>query len=179
MDEIIERIKKENDVFSKAKLIRHLLREKEIRVVDLAGKLGMTPAYICHLNRLNTLPEAVIDGYYSKLINISTLFLLSRIKDKQKLIAIYEKVLTYNPTLKEIEDLIHEEIYQISNRGDFIKKEDREKMIDRLKKKVKNAEIKISQTRTRGRIIFEIKGNLEETSKTIKKIIGAMTKESD
>ena len=79
MDETIEKIKKETDVFSKAKLIRYLIREKNVKVIDLAKKLSLTPSYICHLNRLNSLSEIIVDGYYSHLISTSHLFLLSRI----------------------------------------------------------------------------------------------------
>ncbi|MGB9883094.1 MAG: hypothetical protein ACPLRN_01075 [Microgenomates group bacterium] len=175
MEQILEKIKKEKDVFVKAKLIRYLIREKQLRVKDLSEKLGMTSSYICHLNRLNYLPEVIVDGYYSNLINISTLFTLSRLKDETKLIKIYEKVLAENLTLKQLDELIRDELYGIKDKGEFIKKEEKEKWKEQFKKKYsEEVDIKIYQTRTRGKILIEIKGNLEKTSKFLKRIVSGL-----
>jgi len=171
MEEIIEKIKKENDIFSKAKLINHLLKNNNIKVIDLAKKLSVTPAYLCHINRLNTLPEIVVDGYYSNLVNISQLFLISRIRETDKLINIYEKVLADNLTIRQTEDLIREVIYQIKDKGSYIKTKDKNEIIIKLKSKFPEMEIKIRQTRTRGSLFFEIKGSLEKSSKIIKELV--------
>lgn len=179
MEQILEKIKKEKDVFIKARLIKYLLVEKQLKVKDLAEKIGMTSSYICHLNRLNHLPEAVVDGYYSNLINISTLFTLSRIKDQDKLINIYEKVLANNLTLQQLDELIREELYQIKDKGEFLKKEEKENLVNKFKNKYNEAQIKIIQTRTKGKILIEIKGNLEKTSKYLRKIINELLKVKD
>jgi len=170
MDELIERIKNEKDIFSKAKLIKHLLKEKSIKVVDLAGKLWMTSSYLCHLNRLNNLPEIVIDGYYSGLVNISHLFLISRVKEEKKLIQIYEKILSDNLTVKQTEDLIREIVYEIKNKGNYIKKKEKEDLIYRIKNRFPDANINITQTRTKSKVMIEIKGNLEKTSKMLREL---------
>lgn len=179
MDEAIEKIKNEKDVFSKAKLIRYLLREKNYRVIDLAKTLSITPAYICHLNRLNTLPVIIIDGYYSKLISISILFVISRIKDEKKLIEIYEKILGENLTVSQTEDLIREELYQIKNKGNYLKATEKVAMLNKINKKFPNLKTKISQTRTKTKILLEIPGNLLESSKTTKEIVSALTTGED
>ncbi|KKQ24176.1 MAG: ParB-like protein partition protein [Candidatus Roizmanbacteria bacterium GW2011_GWC2_37_13] len=170
MDETIEKIKNETDVFAKAKLIRYLLREKNFKVIDLAKKLDLTSSYICHLNRLNSLSEIIVDGYYSKLVNISHLFLLSRIKDKKKLIEIYEKVLTDNLTIRQTEELIREVLYEIKTKGSYLKVKDKRELIENFEKKYPDLEVNISQTRMRAKIIFEIKGNLEKTTKFVKEL---------
>lgn len=174
MDEAIGRIKNESDVFSKAKLIRHLLKEKNVKVADLAGKLSMTSSYLCHINRLNKLPDIVIDGYYSHLINISHLFLISRVNDEKKLIEIYEKVLSDNLTVKQTEDLIREVVYEVKNKGNYIKPKDKSELIKKIKDKIPDSGVLITQTRTRGKIFFEIKGSLEKSSKLIKEIVNKL-----
>jgi len=99
VNSIIEQIKKEEDIFTKAKLIKFLRKKKDIPLKDIARKLQLTSSYVCHILRLNNLPEIIVDGYYSKQITISHLFILSRVKDKNKLISIYEKVLTDSLTV--------------------------------------------------------------------------------
>ncbi len=179
MDETVEKIKKETDVFSKAKLIRYLLRDKNYRVIDLAKALSITPAYLCHLNRLNKLPDIVVDGYYSKLVNISTLFIISRVKDQKKLIGIYEKILADSLTIKQTEDLIREELYQVKDKGSYIRRKDKDEMVDRIEKKFLGVEAKISQTRTRTKVILEIKGNLEKSSSIANQVVSELTKAED
>lgn len=174
MDETIERIKKETDIFSKAKLIKYLLREKNIKLLDLAKKLHITPSYLCHLNRLNRLPEIIVDGYYSKLIKLSHLFVISRVKEEDKLIKIYEQVLSNNLTIKQTEDLIREIVYEIKDKGNFINKDEKEKLLTQVKEKYNGVIFQITQSRTRAKVLIEIKGSLEETSKKIKKIISGL-----
>lgn len=170
MEEIVEKIKKETDIFKKAKLIRYLLKEKKLKVYQLAEKLSITPAYLCHLNRLNNLPEIVIDGYYSKLITISHLFLISRVKDEIKVINIYEKVLADNLTIRQTEELIREIVYEIKDKGNYLKTKEKQEIINQIKNKYQKIEVKISQTRTKGSLFLEIKGDLETTSKVLKKL---------
>jgi len=171
MDETIEKIKKETDVFSKAKLIRYLLREKNYKVIDLAKKLSLTSSYICHLNRLNHISEMIVDGYYSKLINISQLFLLSRIKDLKKMFTVYEKVLSDDLTIRQTEELIREIIYEVKTKGSFLKPQNKAELIEAVEKKYPDLKVNISQTRTKARINLEIKGSLEKTTKLTKDII--------
>lgn len=174
MNDIVENIKKETDVFSKAKLIKHLLEKENYRVVDLAKKLSITPSYLCHLNRLNRLPDIIIDGYYSKLIKLSHLFIISRVKDENKLIQIYEKVLSENLTIKQTEDQIREIIYEVSNKGDFISKKTKDDLINKVQKKYPDANFQMSQTRTKSKILIEIKGSLDKTSRAAKQIINGL-----
>ncbi|GAB4219291.1 MAG: hypothetical protein Fur009_4730 [Candidatus Microgenomates bacterium] len=179
MDELIEKYKKETDIFNKARIIKYLIKDKGLKVKDISEKIEVSSSYICHLERILKLPEVVIDGYYSKLITISHLFLLSRIDDENKLINIYEKILVNNLTLAQIEDLIREELYQIKNKGDFLTKDEKENLRKKFKDNIKNATLGIVQTRTRGKILIEIKDNLEKTSKLIKKLISAMIEVKD
>ncbi len=170
MEDLLEKIKKETDILSKAKMINHLLKKEDIKVYQLAKKLEMTPSYLCHLKRLTNLPELVIDGYYSGVIKISHLFLLSRIKSQEKIIKIYEKILASNLTLLETEDLIREELYHIKHQGDFLNQEEKEKIIKKIKEKSPNIEVKIRQTKTKTKVILEIKENLKNASKILKEI---------
>ncbi len=175
MEDTIEKIKKEADVFSKAKLIRYLLVEKDFRVKDLAQKLLITSSYLCHLNRLNNLPDIIVDGYYSKLVDISHLFLISRVKDEKKLLEIYEKVLSDNLTIKETEELIRAVVYQVNVKGSFILAEDKARLSGEIERKFPGVKASINQTRIKTKIELEIKGDLEESSKTAKEVLKKLT----
>jgi len=173
---IIGQISQETDVFNKARLIKYLIKEHQLRVIDLEKKLNLKSSYICHLLRLNDLPPLVIDGYYSGLISLSHLFVLSRLKDEQKLINLYEKVLSDNLTVAQTEEALREVLYQIKTKGEYLKKEEIEKLTNKLKKIFPNLKIKLTQTRIKGKLIFEIKDNLEGSSKAISWLIDKLTK---
>ncbi|OQY67328.1 hypothetical protein B6D29_01910 [Microgenomates bacterium UTCPR1] len=177
MDDEIEKIKLADDIFLKAKLVAEILKNREIRVSDLAGKIGYTSSYICHLKRLNRLPESIIDGYYSKQIDKSHLFLLSRIDDQAKALVVYERVLTDNLTLREAEDLVREVLYQFRDRGDFVASETKNNIIERLKKRFPKIEVKIRQTRNLAKIVLQLNGNLETTSKLIRSFAELLKKD--
>lgn len=179
MEETIEKIKNETDVFSKAKLIRYLLIERGMKVIELAKKLSLTSPYICHLNRLNEIPEAIVDGYYSKLVDISHLFLLSRIKDKKKMIEVYEKVLADDLTIRQTEELISEIVHQVKDKGSYLGLEEKNTLKEKLIKKYPDMKPSINQTRVKGKIEIEIRGNLEETSKKIKEIFNELSSVKD
>jgi ParB family chromosome partitioning protein len=171
----MDEIKKEKDVFKKSKLILQLLKEKNLKIVDLAKQLGYQSSYLCHLKRLQRIPEMIIDGYYSKMIFSSHLFVLSRIKDRKKMIELYEKILTDSLTVNQTEALVRESLYQIKSKGKYLTDEQKQPLVEKIKNKYPEIDIKIIQTRIKGRVVFEVKGNLEETSKTIKKLLNFLS----
>ena len=91
--------------------------------------------------------------------------------DKQKMVDIYEKILTQNLSVKDTEDAIREYLYEIKNRGHYIKEKERQFLMGEIAKKNPDVNAALVQTRTRSRLALEIKGNLEKTSKSIKELV--------
>ena len=170
MTQEIDKIKKESDIFFKAKLIASFLKEKNFRIIDLAKELQLTSSYICHLLRLNKLPEIIVDSYYSKSINISHLFILSRINNQEKMLDAFEEILKQSLTVIATEELVREYLYGIKTKGSHLRQKTKEEMIKKFSEKYPDAKIKITQTRVMGKIIIEIKGDLTKTSKAISEI---------
>lgn len=172
---LINQIKSENDIFQKYRLIDYLIREKNLRVIDLAHKIGYKSSYICHLLRLKKIPDVVIDGYYSKSISSSHIYVLSRLNDSKQMIDLYEKILGENYTVKQTENAVRELLYQVKSIGKYINKENIEKLTQKIKEEYPELNIKIIQTRIKGKVILEIKGDLEKSSKILKKILEKLT----
>jgi hypothetical protein len=167
---IIEQAKLEKDVLSKARLLQYLRREKNIPLVQLAKILSLNPSYICHLLRLLRLPELVIDGYYSKLVSLSHLMTVSRLKNKEDMVVVYETILANNLTVAQTDNLVREKIFRIKTAGDRIDKEIKKKIEEGFKKIDNNLQTKIGQTRIQARVELKIKGNMTKTSEVLKKI---------
>ena len=171
IEEIILQINSSDDFIHKAKLILHLRREKGLMVKEIAEKLAFKSAYICHILRLNKLPENIIDGYYSKTILISHLFILSRLKNFETIVQAYEEVLKNNLTAGQTEELVRELVYGVKNKGNYINKEKINKLTVEIVGDKKNVSIKVGQSRIKSKITIEIKGNLSQTSLTLNKIL--------
>jgi len=170
LEEIFKKTKAENDPILKAKYIKHLVREKSLKIKNIANNLKTSSSYICHLNRLNNLPEIVIDGYYSKLITLTHLLILSRIKDQKKIIDLYEKILSQNLTVLDLENELRQILYSVKHQGEAISNEEKNKVINKIKKIIPEAKIKILQTKTKLKLEMVIFDNLKKTSLTLKKI---------
>lgn len=168
---ILKQIKEDRDIFQKSRLLEYLIREKNLRVIDLANKIGYKSSYICHLLRLKKIPEVVVDGYYSKSISSSHIFILSRLNEKKQMIDLYEKILGDNLTVKQTESAVRNYLYQVKSIGKYINKETQEKLTRKIKEKYPELDIEIIQTRIRGKVIFEVKGDLEKSSKMIRGIL--------
>ncbi len=168
---IVEQVKLERDVFNKAKLLRYLNKVKDLSIVKLSRIFSIKPAYICNLLRLLKLPEIVIDGYYSKIVSLSHLMTISRLRSKEEIISAYEDILTKNLTVEKANELVREKLFQIKTGGERIDKDTKRKIEEKYKKIDKNIQIKIVQTRVQARIILIIKGNMAKTTEVLKKIV--------
>src|SRR3972149_9229386 len=160
---LLKQIKEDKDIFQKSRLLEYIIKEKNLRIIDLANKIGCKSSYICHLLRLKKIPDVVIDGYYSKSISSSHIHILSRLNDKKQMINLYEKILGENYTVKQTESAVRDYLYQVKSIGKYINKENAEKLTQKIKEKFPELNIQIIQTRIRGRIVFEVKGDLEKS----------------
>lgn len=162
----IEQIKSETDYFGKAKLVNFLIHQKHIKVKDLAAALGLKPSYLCHIMRLNKLSEIIMDGYYSKLITMSHLFVLSLLKSQEDIMNIYEIVLREGLTVLHTEELVREKLHGITPGGEYIDK----LKIQNAKLKLKEdygAETKVVQTRIKTKLLIEWNGSREARKKGV------------
>lgn len=177
IDSVFTQINDSQDYFQKAKLILFLKRDKGVRVNEISKKIRLKPSYISHILRLNHLPELVKDGYYSKFISISHLFIVSRLKTDKQMIEVYEKILSENLSTQQTESMVREILYQLKDRGEYLSHEERSEFSKNYNG-TDAIRTQIIQSRLRGKLIIEIKGNLEKTSEELRKIMDLLRKRS-
>ena len=156
--EYIEQIKKETDYFGKTKLINFLIHQKNIKVKDLAAALGLKPSYLCHIMRLNKLSEIVMDGYYSKLIYMSHLFVISLLQTQTDIMDVYEVVLRDSFTVLQTEELVRGKLHGVTSEGEYVQEDRIQKAELRIEELFK-AKTKVTQTRTKTKLLIEWKGS--------------------
>ncbi len=169
---MLSRIKSETDIFSQAKLIAFLHREKQLPIKEIAAGLNYTSAYVCHLIRLNRVPEMVRDGYYSKIMKKSHLLILSRLKTGAQMIALYEKIVSQNFTVTQTEMAVREQLYGLKTVGSYLPREVIEQMRQQIRRVDPRLDLSIKQSRIHSKLTVEIKGTLESTTPLLKRLIG-------
>jgi len=166
----IQNIQSQTDIFKKAKEIQDLLSLKNLTSRQLAGFMSVDPSYISSLLRLLTLPEIVVDGYYSKSVTATHLIILSRIKDQQLLVSLYEIILTNSLTTAQTERLISEKLQSVDTTGTRVN--------DQVKQKIKaffmqidpTIDVFVTQTRRKASVIITSKGGYTKSSHILSKI---------
>lgn len=172
---IIAELKAEKDIFKKAKLLHIFHTEKQIPIKDLARYLRLSSSYICHIMRLNRLPEMVIDGYYAKLVSLTHLFILSRVKNREQVMEIYEKLLTHNHTVQKLEETVREYLHNVKSEGSVLSSDKKQEYKDIIHKKIQNSEVSIVQTRIKSAVKITVKGSLMHTTAEIEKVLRKIT----
>lgn len=155
---VIEQIKQEDDPFKKGHLIESL-RKGGTRTKEIAAALGMQSSNVCHLLRILRLPGLIVDGYYSHLLSLSHLFIISRLKSQEQMILAYESILSKSLTAFQTEQLVREELFHVTTSGTRISSEELYTFAFQFHEAVPEATVSVIQTRVRGKITIEIKGN--------------------
>lgn len=170
LQEKINEIKSEKNPLRQARLISDLRELNLISNVKLAELLGVKPSHLSHLIRILRLPEIVLDGYASRLLSLTHLIIMSRVSDNDKLVALYEEVLSKSLTIVQTEHRVREILYQVDSHGEYLSTDTLRIYEERLTSALGAGNVKIIQTRIQCRIIIEMPGNLEITTKYLEDI---------
>ncbi len=172
LEETIAYVRRQEDPFQKARSIESLVRAKRISVKELGLAIGMKPSYLCHIMRLTKLPPMVVDGFFSSTVSLSHLFVISRLKTRSDMAEVYERVLTEGLTVALTDEAVREKLYKIKNDGEYLSRPER----DRLERVFdgKNIRVKVMQSKIKGKVVFEVRGNLKTTSSTLRRLMNLL-----
>ena len=172
---LYEDFNSESDHFKKSNILHKLSKELNVKFEEIGKNVNLSPSYISHIMRLKKLPDLIIDGYYSNLISITHLYIISRLLNPKEMIEVYEVVLTKNLTTIDTEYIVRQKLYGIKAEGTFMLDEEKKQISDKLKNLL-GSEVKIIQSRIKSKLIVEIKGSLKETTEKLKKFIELLNK---
>ena len=175
VSELLQQLQKETDSFKRAKIIQFLYREKMISLKEIAISLKKHPSYISHCLQLLHLPDIVLDGYYSKDISVAHLFILSRLKKEQEIIKAYEIILAQALTTAQTEELIRELKFDVATSPTQLSKKECTDLQKEIAKIFSGIQVKIIQSRIKGKIILELKGDTKKTTLFIRSVVEKLT----
>jgi ParB family chromosome partitioning protein len=178
----------------RAKGFERLMNEFGLTTSEIAVRIGKSVAYVSNSLRLLSLPDALKDGLLSGLISEGHARALAAIDDSNLMIEAYKIVLKESGSVRRAEELArrmkvasHQEVKKADEHVRIVSEEidkmqeDMEKALvaktsDGVESTRKNS-VKLIRSRRETRIVFILKGGLDETEGTLQKIYKSVLSE--
>lgn len=176
----------------RAKGFERLMNEFGLTTSEIAVRIGKSVAYVSNSLRLLSLPDALKDGLLSGLITEGHARALAAIDDSNLMIEAYKIVLKESGSVRRAEELArrmkvksNQEVKK-SDEHVRIVSEEIDKMQSDMEKALtirnedglensRNNSVKLIRSRRETRIVFVLKGGLDETEGTLQRIYKAVT----
>ncbi len=174
----------------RAKGFERLMNEFGLTTSEIAVRIGKSVAYVSNSLRLLSLPDALKDGLLSGLISEGHARALAAIDDSSLMIEAYKIILRESGSVRRAEELARrmkvksqQEVERPSGHVRIISEEIDKMQADMETALKNNADgdalrsnsVKLIRSRRETRVIFVLKGGLEETENTLQKIYKGVT----
>jgi len=176
----------------RAKGFERLMNEFGLTTSEIAVRIGKSVAYVSNSLRLLSLPDALKDGLLSGLISEGHARALAAIDDSNLMIEAYKIVLRESGSVRRAEELARrmkvksqQEPERPNSHIRIVSEE-----IDRMQEKMEYAltnhdddestnarknSVKLIRSRRETRVVFVLKGGVDETEGTLQRIYSAIT----
>lgn len=147
------------------------LRRQGVANTEIARRMEKTPSQVSHIARINKLPEMVLDAYYSRMLSVTHLYILSRLHFESHMKSIFEQVMAKDLSTQETDRLVREKMHDVTDAGEYLDPDMIRAHIAMMQ--VRGLQVKVIQTRTRVKYVVEAKGNVAHTSTLLEEIMHA------
>jgi ParB family chromosome partitioning protein len=171
----------------RAKGFERLMNEFGLTTSEIAVRIGKSVAYVSNSLRLLSLPDALKDGLLSGLISEGHARALAAIDDSSLMIEAYKIILRESGSVRRAEELARRmkvKSQQEAPRPDArirVTSDEIDKMQADMESALKSADgvrnnsVKLIRSRRETRVVFVLKGGLEETEILLQKIYKSVT----
>jgi len=180
---IVENVQREDlNPIERALAFKRLIDEFGLGTNEVAKRVGKSAPTISNTIRLLSLPDAIKDALAAGVITEGHVRPLISLGDAKLMLELFKKILRENSTVRQTEDMAR------NIKGEIQKKEPRAKHdrlwipeMDEMAREVKSVigfdKVNIYQSRSVGRILLEVKGDVDVTGPKIKAAIEALKKD--
>ncbi|MDO8659721.1 MAG: ParB/RepB/Spo0J family partition protein [Candidatus Parcubacteria bacterium] len=181
---IVENVQREDlNPIERALAYKRLIDEFGLGTNEVAKRVGKSAPAVSNTIRLLSLPDAIKDALVSGVITEGHVRPLISLGDHKLMLDLFKKILRENSTVRETEEIARK------IKGDIQKKETRsrhdrlwipelDEMAKQFQEKYELTKVTIFQSRTLGRIVIAIKGDVDVTTPKLKKIHQALMGEN-
>ena len=173
---IVENVQREDlNPIERALAYKRLIDEFGLGTNEVAKRVGKSAPAVSNTIRLLSLPDAIKDALVSGVITEGHVRPLISLGDHKLMLELFKKILRENSTVRETEEMARK------IKGDIQKKETRsrhdrlwipelDEMAKQMQEKYELTKVTIFQSRTLGRIVIAVKGDVDVTTPKLKKI---------
>lgn len=167
----------------RAKGFKRLIDEFNLHTTQIAQRIGKSTAYVSNTLRLLTLPDALKDGLLQNLITEGHARALAAIEETGLMIEAYKIVLREAASVRRAEDLARRMKTRVGQVPSTPSTPIVSDEIDQMEKDLEEAlggkektSVKLRRSRIQTRILFILRGDLEETNEILDKISRGLIK---
>lgn len=183
---IVENVQREDlNPIERALAYRRLIDEFGLGTTEVAKRVGKSVPTVSNTIRLLSLPDAIKDALVADVITEGHVRPLLSLGEPKLMLDVFKTILRDNYTVRQTEEFArkvkgevqekepshNKEILYIPEQ-DQMAKAIEEKLIDDVVKKIK---VKIAQSRSKAKVLIEVTGTPEETTRKIEAIHKALT----
>lgn len=183
---LVENVQRVNlNPIERAQAFLRLTREFGLAAVDLAERIGKSPAYISNTFKLLELPDAVTDGLVRGKISEGHARALASIENEEAIVECYKIIIREKASVRRTEDLARRFREEIQKRIDAPDSHQAQvQQVKQMDSQIKAWEkelntafhspalLKLSRSRSQTRVTITLKGSPEKTQSDLEKIMG-------
>lgn len=182
---IVENVQRTDlNAIDRAKAFERLITEFGLSNGEISQRVGKSPAYVSNSLRLLTLPDALKDGLLSGLITEGHARALAAIEDERLMVEAYKIILRESGSVRRAEELARRmriqagqkpKVSPAAAKQQHLVHEDIDRMKSQLEELITDStehksQVRLSRSRAETRIVFILKGDLEETEARLQKL---------
>lgn len=171
---LVENVQREDlNPIERAQAFMRLTEEFGLSSTEVAKRIGKSDSYVSNTLRLLALPDAIKDGLISGAISEGHARAIAGLQDVKYMVEAYKTILAENASVRRAEDLARRMKAQTEQAPRIRIEKIHSDELDAIAKDMAlalNALVKITQSKVEARVVLVMRGNLETTSKTLKKL---------
>jgi ParB family transcriptional regulator, chromosome partitioning protein len=179
---IVENVQREDlNPIERAQAYKRLIDEFGLGTNEVARKVGKSAPTISNTIRLLSLPDAIKDALVAGVITEGHVRPLISLGDPKLMLDLFKKILRESSTVRQTEDMARQAKGEIEQREPR-KKEDRlwvpelDEMAKNLQDKLGLNKVMVYQSRSKARVILELRGDVEITGPKLKEIYDILSR---
>ncbi|MBI2032015.1 MAG: ParB/RepB/Spo0J family partition protein [Candidatus Levybacteria bacterium] len=178
---IVENVQREDlNPIERAQAYKRLIDEFGLGTNEVAKKVSKSAPTVSNTIRLLSLPDAIKDALVAGVITEGHVRPLISLGDTKLMLELFKKILKENSTVRETEDLARKMKGEIQQREPRTKSDklyvpELDDMAKKLEESLSLNKVAIHQSRTQGRIVITLKGDVDVTGPKIKQIYNLLS----
>jgi len=179
---IVENVQREDlNPIEKALAYKRLIDEFGLGTNEVAKRVGKSAPAVSNTIRLLTLPDAIKDALVAGVITEGHVRPLISLGDTKLMLELFKKILKENSTVRQTEEMARQLKVEVEKKEPRTKESklwvpELDEMASHIKSRFSFDNVQIFQSQKKARILMEIKGDPEKTTRMIKEIHDVLEK---